>query len=191
MRNADLFRRRFGLPPGPDFALLNEFAHPEGDFRGIAVLGDPVLVVEIDILGLQAFQRGFKRVPESFPAEFSLRNFLAGQENGHELCRQDHVIPNGLQRLAHQLFIGIGRIHFGCVEQGAAVFVIGFAHKPDGFPFGGHSAVAVAEAHAAHADGRYFQAAFSQPSFFHDLFSPVFRVMSAMRTAFHGMRQSG
>ena len=68
MRAADGVFRYFGKAPVGDFAFFDKAAHYTGNFfnRNGRVL--TVLVVKVDMVGLQAFQRTFNGFADAFGA---------------------------------------------------------------------------------------------------------------------------
>ncbi|MNR46945.1 hypothetical protein D3C85_1659820 [compost metagenome] len=68
-----------------------------------------------------------------------------------------HPIPQRFQGLTHHLFVEIGAIHLGGVEQGHAT-LHGGANKGHGLAAIGGRAIALAQPHAAKAEGADTQA---------------------------------
>ena len=73
-----------------------------------------------------------------------------------ELGGDHHLVADRLQRLADQLLVGERAIDLGGVEEGHAALESG-ADQADRVLRVGGRAVAVAQAHAAEAEGRDFQ----------------------------------
>src|SRR5688500_1087396 len=74
-----------------------------------------------------------------------------------KLRRDHYIIAHWRQRLAHQLFVGERPIHFGRVEQGHTALDRG-AYQRDHLGAILGRTIAVTHAHAAEAQGGYFEA---------------------------------
>ena len=151
---ADLFRSRLRLAPCAYLAFLDELTHPVRYFLNIAVQGNPVLIIEIDVICLQSFQACFKGVPHALLGE--LFPSLAGEVNGHEFGDQNDLVAKRLHRFAHQFLVYVWAVGFGCIKEIAAK-IVGQMHQTYGFLFFRRGAIAVRKAHTAHSNRRNFK----------------------------------
>jgi hypothetical protein len=162
MRAPDRLDARFRQPEMPDLALIDQVAHGachifDGDVRILAVL-----VEQVELLDLQAFERllGHGANALGTAIEPLLRVAIAEAEFGGD----DDLTAHRRQRFADQFFIG--PVGLGRIEQGHALL-----HRRTDQLDGGialkRRAVAEAQAHAAQADGRHAQSASSKFTFLH------------------------
>ncbi len=86
-----------------------------------------------------------------------------------ELGGDHHLVAHRRQRLAEQFLVVVGAIGLGGVEEGDAALERG-ADQGDCRLLLRGRAIAVAEAHAAEAEGGDFEAAFAECALFHGAF---------------------
>ena len=153
---AQVVLRYLGDAPVGDLALFHQVGHHLGHRLRLHIGVHSVLKVKVDVVGLEPPERTLHRGSDRFRpcvGDQWLVHHCAGLvEADAELGDDLHLVPDILQRLAHQLlvFVGIGggAVGLGGVEQGVTHIVSG----PDGpgslAPLCGRS-VGVAEPHAA------------------------------------------
>lgn len=78
-----------------------------------------MLVVEIDVVGLQALERLFDNLFDVLRAAVQADGAVNGKT---EFTRNRHLVAKRLKRFAHQFFVGIGAVHLRRVEKSDAVF---------------------------------------------------------------------
>ena len=93
MRTANGLDARLRKAPMLDFALANEFLHHSGDVFDRRVRIDTMLVIEVDHLSIQPFQRIFDRLPDArWRTILCLRAVL---QLDAELGSDDHTVSMG------------------------------------------------------------------------------------------------
>ena len=166
MGPAYLRLRGLRLSPAANLALRDQLAHPERHLFHGFVVGNAVLIVKVDIVRAQTAQRILHGQAHSASAELALGHVLTGQRKRRKLHRQHDAVAKRLHGPPHKFLVHKGPVSFRSIEKGAAELK-GSAYEPHGLIFRRADPVAVRKAHAAHAHGRNFQTAASQPSFFH------------------------
>src|SRR5580765_4260158 len=116
VRPTDRLQAGFGQPEMFDLAYTNQILHGSRDVFDWDVRVDPVLIEEVDSIRLEALQGcvgdlADVRWPAIEPA------LVAAFEREAELRRDYHLIANGGERFAHQLFVREGTVGFGRVEE--------------------------------------------------------------------------
>jgi hypothetical protein len=149
-------------------ALLNQLLHSAGNVFDGHVQVDTMLVVEIDGVDLQAFERALtslldvlgpavERVPLSsiggigFPAEFG---------------SDDHFAAEGSKRFTDQLLIDERTVDFGGIEESNAA-INGSVEQGNHLLLVFRRSIAKAHAHASESECRNFKIAFSEFAFLH------------------------
>ena len=127
-----------------------------------------VLIEQVDDIGLKPLERGFGYLPDVLwpavqPSQTSLR---LGIDFPSELRGDHHLAPKRSKGFAYKLFVCVRTIDLGRVEERDAAFD-GRADQRDHFLLVFGRAVGKAHSHAAEADGRDFQIAFSQFALLH------------------------
>ena len=124
-----------------------------GVFDG-GVLVDAVLVEEVDGVGLEALEGGFDDLLDVVGLAVGGGPFVVvcGVGLEAELGGDDDVLAEGSKGFADDLFVEVGAVDFGGVEEGDAAFD-GERMSCDGGGFFDGGAEAEAEAHAAEAEG--------------------------------------
>jgi hypothetical protein len=111
-----------------------------------------VSIEEIDVIGPQTLQAGvchkFDMLGAAIGSCTAFASFKIYFEA--ELCSNHNLVADGLERLAHQFFIGERAIGFGGIEHGHAT-VMGVTNQFDHLALVGCRAIARAHAHAAEA----------------------------------------
>ena len=118
---ADVGDAGFGKTEEPDLSLPDEIADRAGNVvdrdRGV----DPVLIEEVDVIGLEPAQRavhGFANVPR--PAVPVSPDLLAALDAKAEFGRDHDLVATAFERPAEELLVGERPIDLGGVEEGAA-----------------------------------------------------------------------
>ena len=139
-----------------------------GDVLDRHIRVDAVLIEEIDPIGPEALQRGFRDRLDVLRAAVQAAAALAcGRVDVEAELRRDHdPIADGRKGLADQFLVGEGPIDLRGVEESHAAL--------DGRPDQGYSrllvdgrAIGMAETHAAEPHGRDFEAALSKFTLLH------------------------
>ncbi len=165
---ADGFRAGFGETEVFYFAGLDEVFHGSGDvFDGNFEI-DAMLVVEIDVVGLEALERFVADLldvvgmaVQCAPLSAVVRIRLPAEFRG------DHkFVAKRSEAFADEFFVDVRAVDFGGVEESDAAIDAG-VEELDHFGFVFRRAKAKAHAHAAEADFGDFEAAFSEFAFLH------------------------
>ena len=160
MRATNRLHARFGQPEVFDLAFANQVLHRARDVLDRNVRVDAVLIEQIDPIGLESLQRRVGDLPDVRGPAVQTR-LLAALELEAELRRNHHLIANRAERFPDELFVRERPVGFGGVEERDAT-VNGRADDRDAFFPARGRPVAEADAHAAEAERRHFQAALSQ-----------------------------
>ncbi len=107
-----------------DLPFLDQFLDcPRHVFDG-DVRVHAVLIEQINDIGLQPLQRGFRHLFDVFRSALQLTppRFAASSRFEPELSGDHHLLTNGRKSFAHEFFIGKRAIHFGGIEEGDAMF---------------------------------------------------------------------
>ena len=127
---------------------------------------DPVLVVEIDAVGLETLQRFLDDLPDTLRSAVQP---VRAVDLEAELGGDGDLVADRREGLADQFLVDVGAVDFRGVEERDASLV-GVANHTDALgPVHARTVVAAAEAHVAEAEFRDFQAA--ELSGFHFVFS--------------------
>lgn len=145
-----------------DFPFFDQVGHDGGDFfnRNFRVL--TVLIVDVDVVRLQALQRRVDGLADDLWTGIGNNGFVRRRrvqvEMNAELRADLDAIAEGLKRFAEERFVGMRivrrAVDFGRIEEGVAK-IDGLCEQFGHFFFISRFAVAVAHAHAAKADSRY------------------------------------
>ncbi len=158
MRPAYRARTRLGQSEMKDLAGLDQVFHRPGHVLDRYRQVDPVLIVEIDAIGLQPPQRLLDHAPDAFrPAVES----DGSVDRKAELGRKDDLVADRRKRFADELLVRIGTVDFGRIEEGDAPFV-GFANDPQTLIAASRRTVIARE---ASAQPKPSSETFSPPSF--------------------------
>ncbi len=163
---ADRLRPGLGQAEVSHLAFGNQIAHGTGHIFNRHVRIDPVLIEQVDAVGLETLERGFgHRANVRWAAVQALAHHAVGEA---ELGGNHHLIAERRHRFAQKLFVDERSVDFSAVEKGDAALV-GGADQADAVALLGCRPVAVAQAHAAQSDGRDLQAAAAQCTCLHDV----------------------
>lgn len=118
-----------------------------------------MLIEQVDAVGLQPLQRGLgHRLDIGGPAVEPGLDLAVPEA---ELGGDHHLVAERRERLTRQLLVDEGAISLGGVEQGHAAFERGPDHR-NRLRRLGRGAVAIAQSHAAEAEGRDLKTALAQ-----------------------------
>ena len=121
MRPADCLSTNFAQAEMANFSFLDQICHGAGDILYWYRTVDAMLVVKIDIVGLQPPERSLARGFDSFGAIIVYR-WVFGEVN-REFRTDNHFVAEGRDGPAQQLFVATGVIALGGVEELASVVV--------------------------------------------------------------------
>ena len=155
MRAADGFRACFREAEVFHFACLDQVLDGAGGVFDGRVGVDAVLVKKVDRVGLKALERAFDHLLDVVGTAVgrSPLAVIVGIGLKAELGGDDDVFAEGRQCFAHDLFIDIGAINFGGVEEGDAT-LDGRADELNSLRFFRRGAKAETQAHASQAERR-------------------------------------
>ena len=118
---ADGGRRRLGQTEVAHLARRHELGHGPDGLLDRRVGVDPVLVVEIDVVGPQPGQRRIAGLPHVLrPAVDGARGRILGVAHVAELGGDDRLVAARPQGPAEEDLVGEGPVHVGGVEEGQA-----------------------------------------------------------------------
>jgi hypothetical protein len=152
-----------------DLTLLNQVLHRSCYILDRHVWVNPVLIVQIDHVGLEALERSLDRFLDVLrPAiqGIPLASILRIRSPA-ELGGNDHPIAEWSKSLAYEFFVREWTVDFGRIEKCDAAFDRR-SNQGDSLLLVYRRAVAKAQPHASQPNGRYFQIAFSKFTFLHD-----------------------
>ena len=156
VRAPDIGHARLGQTEIAHFAFPHEFADRAGNiFHGHRAV-DPMLVKQIDVIGLQPPERPFDRRANRRGTAVGVGEHLfAVLEFETELGGNDDLGPDALQGPADERLIVVGAVYFGGVEKVAAD-VDRTLQRSNRLGFIGR-AVGLTHGHAANTDARHRQ----------------------------------
>src|SRR5258708_22130451 len=108
--------RSFRETDGLDLAFFDELAQGADrllDWRGWI---DPVLVIEVDVVGAKSLERSLERNPDVFRAAVHCRRIAIAVRDQAELRCQDHIVAATGEGATDQLFIGVRSINLRRVD---------------------------------------------------------------------------
>src|SRR5205823_1602934 len=165
VRAADRAHACFGHAEVLHLALRNQFLDRSRHVFDRHVRVDTVLIIEIDDVGPEPFQRTLDALFDALgPAVLHL--LPAGITSDPELGGDHHLCAHRGQGLAHELFVGVRTVDFGGIEERDAAFD-GRADERDHRLLVRWETVALAHPHAAEPEGRDFEIALSKVAFLH------------------------
>jgi hypothetical protein len=126
---------------------------------------DAVLIKEVNHFRTKPLERLVAYLADVFGSAVHAGN-LATFDVESEFGCDYHLVAHRRQRLANNLLVGVGTINLGSVEEGDTA-LHRLAHQRDALPVAQAMAVAEIQPHAAEADRRDFQAAFSEYALLH------------------------
>src|SRR5213594_123911 len=156
---------RFGHAEVLHLALRNQFLDRSRHVFDRHVWVDAVLIIEIDDVGPEPFQRALDALLDALgPAVLHL--LPAGITSHPELGGDHHLSAHWRQRLANQLFVGIRTVNLGGIEECDAAFD-GRADERDHRLLVRWDTVALAHPHAAEPECRNLEIALSKFALLH------------------------
>ena len=115
---ANGFRACFGKTEVLHFALLNQLLYRAGDvFDGHFEI-DAMLIEEIDGVGLEALERSLRNFFDVLRAAIERARWSDRFEP--KLGGDRHLFAKRREGFAHQFFVDVSAVDFGCVEEGDA-----------------------------------------------------------------------
>ncbi|KAG0770713.1 hypothetical protein G6F57_014703 [Rhizopus arrhizus] len=139
-----------------DLAFGDQVTHGARHILDRHVRIDAVLVEQIDMVGAQALEAGLGHRTDVLRA--AVQAGIDTRILEAELGGDHQPVAVRRQRLAEQIFIGVRAVHLGGVEEGHATFN-GGVQQGDALAALDRLAIAMAQAHAAQAQGGNLQAA--------------------------------
>ena len=140
----------FGHAEVADFSGGDELGHgSKGVFNGDVGI-DAVLVVEVDVVEVEAFEAGVAGLADVFGAAVDAEEFAVGAAHVAELGGEDDVVAAVADGAADELLVASGAVHVCGVEE-VESGVEGAVDDLDGFGVVGGS-VKLGHAHAAEAE---------------------------------------
>ena len=104
-------------PDVDDLARVHEVVERSQRLFGIDVERRPVQLVEVDVIGPQATQRGLTRLDDVAPRGAALIA-VTSRRQAHLRCEHDVVAPSGPgEHLADDAFALTPRVHVGGVHE--------------------------------------------------------------------------
>ena len=150
-----------------DLAFADQVLDRAGDIFDRHVRVDAMLIEEIDDARLQSLERRFSHLLDVLgPAVEAPLLAVFGIDVETELCCDHHVVAERSERLANQFLVGERAVDFGGVEEGDTAF----ERRPDernSLLLVDRGTVAVAQSHAAEADGRNLESTVSKRALLH------------------------
>src|SRR5216117_1093633 len=162
---ADRAHAGFGHAEVLHLALRNQFLDRARHVLDRDVRVDTVLIIQIDDVGPESFQRTLDALLDALWAAV-LDLLPAGITSDPELRGDHHLSAHRRQRFANELFVGVRAVDFGGIEECDTAFN-GRADERDHRLLVGRDTVALAHPHAAEPEGRDFQTTRSQFAFLH------------------------
>ena len=130
VRPADGVDPGFGQADVADLALGDQLGEGADDLLDRRVRVDPVLVVQVDVVGVEPAQRSFDGDADVLGAAVGPDS--AGVRHEPELGGEHHLVAAALEGAADEFLVGVGAVDLGGVDQGDAE-VEGPVDGADGF----------------------------------------------------------
>jgi hypothetical protein len=143
-RSNPLRRSVFGSSEVQHLPLLDEILDRTRHVFDRHARIDPVLVIKVDAVGPESLERGLDHFPDVLRP--TVETTLLEVET--ELCRDDDLVPDGLQRFSNQVFVRERTVDFGGIEERDAFFV-SCTNDFDALVLGRGRSVVGTDAHAA------------------------------------------
>ena len=115
---ADRVGSGLGQADVADLALGDEFGEGADGVFDRRLRVDPVLVVEVDVVGAEPLERALDRGADVRRAAVEVAGAAAGVRDDSELRRQHHVVAAALDRAADEFLVGEGSVDLGGVDAG-------------------------------------------------------------------------
>src|SRR5271166_457294 len=164
-------RLRTGLrqPEMLHLARRDQLLDCAGDILDRHVRINAVLVEEIDALDAEPLERGIRNLLYLLRPAIHARH-LAVHDIEAEFGGDHHLTTEGLERLADNLLVSKWAVYLGRIKEGDAALNCR-ADQGDAVVLAQRMAVAEVEPHAAEADSRDLETAFSKSTLLHRSFS--------------------
>src|ERR1700682_3925632 len=118
---------------------------------------DPVLIVEVDVIGADALERAFDRDPDVLWVAVNCKSITVAVRDQSELRRQNDITTTPRERAAHELFVRVRPVDLSGVDEIDAK-VEGSVDGADGLRvIGSRAGVVSGHAHGPKADPRNVQ----------------------------------
>jgi hypothetical protein len=147
-----------------DLACADQVLDRAGHVLDRHVRVDPVLVEQVDAVGLEPLERGVGDLPDPLRPAVHARLGIPVLEA--ELGGDHYLVAERRQGLAHQLLVGEGAIGFGGVEERHSVLER-VSDQRDRILFFQSGAIGEVQSHAAEAQGRNFEATVTEFALLH------------------------
>src|SRR5579871_6220610 len=149
----------------PDLPLSDQVLHGARNILDRDIGIDAVLIEEVNGIYTQTLQRLLGDLPDAFrPAIGRARS--AGAEVEAKLRGDDDALLHGRERFTDEFLVREGAVDLGGVEERDAALDRGPDQCHHLFPVRSWATMII-QAHATKADGRDFEAAFSEFAFLH------------------------
>ena len=99
-----------------DFALRDQLGQSADGLLDGGLRVDPMLVVEVDVVGAEPFQGALDRHADVRGAAVEDAGAATGVRDDAELRRQDNLVAAALDGPADQFLVGVGAVDLGGVE---------------------------------------------------------------------------
>src|SRR5271166_5457195 len=161
VRLADAGSARLRQAEMPDFACRDQLLHGTGYVLHRHGRIDAVLIEKVDMVGAQALERSVNDRADMVGPAIQPGHLALLADGETELRADKHLVADRLKRLAYQILVCKGAVSLGCIEQRDAAIYRRADHL-NGFLAVSCRPEAETQAHAAEADGRNFQSAFTK-----------------------------
>jgi len=159
---ADGLGTRFRQAEVLNLALLNQFFYRAGNVLDGHGQINAMLIKEIDSVGPEPLKATVGNHLDVFRATIEANGFARDRiDFPAKFCGDYNAVANRGQGFAHEFFVGKGSIDFGGIEECDAA-IDGGPDQRDHFIFFTGRTIGETHTHAAQADGRNFQVAFSK-----------------------------
>src|SRR5580658_712921 len=146
MRAANCLCTRLRETEVQHFSCCDQLFHRAGYVFNWHVRIDPVLIIQIDAVGPEALQGSLNHSPDVLrPA---VKNKAALFIVEAKFGRDSNSVADRREGLSDELFVCVGTVEFGCIEERNAIFMGCTNHPNTLIPVGGGSVIA-AGIHAA------------------------------------------
>lgn len=123
-----------------------------------------MLVEQIDMVGLEALERGLGHQSDVFRTAVHAPLNLPARKA--EFRRYDHLVTKRCQGFAYQFFIDERAVGLGGIEKGDTPLE-GRSDQPDGYLLVRGRPITIAQSHTAIAERRHFETVATEFAFLH------------------------
>jgi hypothetical protein len=157
MGTTDRLRAGFRHAKMPDLARRNQILDCAGDIFHWRLRIHAMLVIEVDIVGLQPLEGAFDHLADMVrPADGLAGKAAAVLDVETELGCDHHLVAHGAQGFSDKFFVVIGSIDLGGVKEGHTA-IEGGPDQGNGLAPIHRGTIGGAHAHASKADGGNFK----------------------------------